>query len=81
MQISLNIQDALYQKLVNAGIDMQSKINEYLLSLVDKNDYSDSKQFVEDKLYFQQALNEIESGQIETLSHEDIWERIEEYTK
>ena len=46
MQISLNIQDNVYQKLKSAGIDMQSKINEYLLNLVDrKDDYLNSKQF------------------------------------
>ena len=36
MQISLNIQDDVYKQLVNAGVDMQSKINEYLVNLVDK---------------------------------------------
>ncbi len=71
MQISLNIQDDVYQKLKNAGIDMQSKINEYLLNLVDKkDDYLNSTQFQEDKAYFQEALEEIESGKTELLSQE-----------
>jgi len=60
MQVSLNIQDDVYQKIKSAGIDMQSKINEYLLNLVDKrDDYLNSKQYQEDKAYFQKALEEI----------------------
>jgi len=71
MQISLNIQDDVYQKLKNAGIDMQSKINEYLLNLVDrKDDYLNSKQFQEDRAYFHEILEDIESGRTELLSQE-----------
>ncbi len=71
MQVSLNIQDDVYQKLKSAGVDMQSKINEYLLNLVDKkDDYLNSKQYQEDRAYFQEALEEIESGKTELLSQE-----------
>ncbi len=71
MQVSLNIQDDVYQKIKSAGIDMQSKFNEYLLNLVDKkDDYLNSKQYQEDKAYFQEALEEIESGKTELLSQE-----------
>ncbi|MEN4045273.1 hypothetical protein [Sulfurimonas sp. NWX367] len=81
MQISLNIQDDVYQKLKNAGIDMQSKINEYLLNLVDrKDDYLNSKQFQEDKAYFQNALENIESGKTKPLSHTEVWNTIEHHT-
>ncbi|WP_434636301.1 hypothetical protein MLC35_06810 [Sulfurimonas sp. NW7] len=81
MQISLNIQDDVYQKLKSAGIDMQSKINEYLLNLVDrKDDYLNSKQFQEDKAYFQNALENIESGKTKPLSHTEVWNTIEHYT-
>ena len=69
MQISLNIQDDVYQKLKSAGIDMQSKINEYLLNLVDKKDgYLNSKQFQEDRAYFHEILEDIESGKTELLT-------------
>jgi len=71
MQISLNIQDDVYQKLVNAGVDMQSKINDYLINLANKKDnYLNSKQFQEDKAYFQEALEDIENGKTELLSQE-----------
>ena len=50
MQISLNIQDDVYQKLVHAGA------------------------------YFQQALEDIESGKTQVISHSDVWDKIEKYT-
>jgi len=81
MQISLDIQDDIYQKLTSAGIDMQAKINEYLLNLVDrKDDYFNSKQFQEDKAYFQKSLEDIESGKTKTLSHVEIWDTIERHS-
>jgi len=82
MQISLNIQDDVYQKLKSAGIDMQSKINEYLLNLVDKkDDYLNSKQFQEDRAYFHEILEDIESGRTELLSQEQYDKEIEAFEK
>ena len=81
MQISLNIQDDVYQKLISTGVDMQSKINEYLVKLVDKkDDYLNSKQYQEDKAYFQEALEDIESGKTKPLSHTEVWTAIEQHT-
>jgi len=81
MQVSLNIQDDVYQKLRSAGVDMQSKINEYLLNLVDKrDDYLNSRQYQKDKAYFQEALEDIESGQVKSLSHTEVWTEIEKHT-
>jgi len=56
IQVSLHIQDDLYQKALSSGIDIQSKFNEYIANLLDK------KQFQENKKYFQNALNDLESG-------------------
>jgi len=82
MQVSLNIQDDVYQKIKSAGIDMQSKFNEYLLNLVDKkDDYLNSKQYQEDKAYFQEALEDIESGKAKPLSHTEVWTAIEQHTR
>ena len=81
MQISLNIEDDIYEKLKSAGIDMQSKINEYLLALVEKkSDYFSSKQFKDDRAYFQKVLKDIESGKTKPLSHTEVWSAIEEHT-
>ena len=80
MQISLDIQDDLYTKLVNAGIDMQSKINEYLLSLANKeNEYINSRQYQEDRAYFQKALEEVESGKVKLLSQEEYEEEMKHF--
>ena len=66
MQISIDIQDDIYQQLQKAGIDIQSRFNEYLASLAYKN----TKKYEEDKAYFQQALEEVESGKAELLDEE-----------
>ena len=82
MQVSINIQDDLYKKVVSSGMDMQTKFNEYLLTLFDKKEtYMNSQQFQEDKAYFNNALDEIESGKVEPLSHDDVWEQIDKHTK
>lgn len=71
MQISLNIQDDIYQKLVNANVDMQSKINDYLIKLVATDEYINSDPFNKDKAYFHQALKDIENGKTELLTQEE----------
>jgi len=82
MQISLNIQDDVYKKLINSGVDMQSKFNEYLTNLTNKKDiYIDSKQFQEDKTYFNQALEDIESGKEELIENEEYEEDMERFIK
>ena len=80
MQILLNISDDVYQKLVNAGVDMQSKINDYLITLIDKKDaYLHSQQFQDDKKYFNDALNEVESGKIKPLSQKEYDSEMQEF--
>lgn len=82
MQISIHIQDDLYKKVVESGVDMQSKFNEYLVTLLDKKEsYINSKQFEVDKTYFNDALDEIESGKIQPLSHHDVWQQIDDHAK
>jgi len=82
MQISLNIQDDVYNKLVNAGVDMQSKINDYLLSLANKKDtYINSKEFQEDRAYFRKILEDIESGRTELLTQEQYDKEMEAFEK
>ncbi len=72
MQVSLDIKDEVYKKLVGAGIDMQAKFNEYLTNLVTSKDvYMSSKQFQEDKAYFHEALREVESEEVELIEQED----------
>lgn len=80
MQVSINIQDDLYKKVVSSGMDMQTKFNEYLLTLFDKKEaYMSSKQFQEDKVYFHNALDEIENGKVELVSFDDGLDELDEF--
>lgn len=82
MQVSINIQDDLYKKVVSSGMDMQTKFNEYLLTLFDKKEtYMNSQQFQEDKAYFNNALDEIESGKVELLSQDEYDKEMNEFMK
>jgi len=63
-------------------MDMQTKFNEYLLTLFDKKEtYMSSEQFQEDKAYFNNALHEIESGKDELLSEDEYDKEMNEFMK
>jgi len=82
MQISLDIQDDVYQKLINAGVDMQSKFNDYLSVIANKKEpYLDSQQFLADKRYFHEALQSVDNGEVELLSQEEYDKGMNEFTK
>jgi len=82
MKVSVNIQDDLYKRFVESGADIQTKFNEYLLTLLDKKDsYLNSKQFQEDKAYFNDALNEIENGNDTLLTQKKYDEEMNEFMK
>jgi len=82
MQVSVNIQDDLYKRFIESGADIQTKFNEYLLTLLDKKDsYQNSKQFQEDKIYFNDALKEIENGNDTTLTQKEYDEEMNEFMK
>ena len=44
-------------------------------------EYKKTKEFQEDRAYFQQCLADIESGKSKTFSHEEVWQQIEQHTK
>jgi len=82
MQVSVNIQDDLYKRFVESGADMQTKFNEYLSTLLDKKDsYLSSKQFQEDKIYFNEALDEIENGNDIPLTQTEYDEEMNKFMK
>ena len=60
---------------LNSGMDMQTKFNKYLNSLLHK------KQFQEDKVYFNQALSDIESGNDKLLDQEEYDSEMNEFIK
>jgi len=62
--------------LKKSGIDIQEKIDEMLNSLVKERFHSE--EFLENRAYFQNVLEEIESGKAELLSQEEYEKEIEE---
>ena len=44
-----------------------------------ENDYITSEQFQKDKEYFQQCLTDIENGKTQTISHDEVWNNIENH--
>ncbi|NOQ31928.1 MAG: hypothetical protein GQ570_12470 [Helicobacteraceae bacterium] len=82
MQVSINVQDDLYKRFVESGADIQTKFNEYLLTLLDNKDsYLNSKQFQEDKIYFNDALNEIDNGNDKPLNQKEYDKEMNEFLK
>ena len=79
MQISLNIDDTIYEKLKRSGIDIQAKMDEMINSLLKERVHSE--EFLENRAYFQSVLEEIESGKTKLLSHDEVWEKIETLIK
>ena len=61
---TIQIENDLYQELIKYGIDVQSELKS-IHNL-------DSKEFQEDKAYFQETLKEIENGETE-LSHTESY--------
>jgi len=47
----------------------------------DTKAYMQTEQFQNDKEYFQNTLADIESGKTECLTHDEVWEQIENHTK
>jgi len=47
--------------------------------VLDRKDYLSSKQFQEDKAYFQKAHEEVKSGEAKMLSHDEVWNDIDKY--
>lgn len=43
--------------------------------------YKKTQRFQKDKASMQQALADIESGKTKTLSHEEVWDIIEQHTR
>ena len=75
MQISLDIKDDVYKTLVDSDIDMHSKIEEFLQTLVEK------KEFYENKTYFHKALEDIELGRTELLNQKEYENIMNDFEK
>jgi glutamine synthetase type III len=81
MQVSIDVQDDLYKKIVTSGIDMQSKFNEYLRDQFEEDTYLHSAEFQADKQKLEKTLEEIKNGTAKLLSHEEMWQKIENFSR
>ena len=79
---TIQIENDLYQELVKYGIDVQSELKNIVNNFLEKKkkySYLDSKEFQEDKAYFQEALEEIESGKVELLDTKSYNQSMKKY--
>ena len=67
MQVSIDIQDDLHEKVLSNEIDMQYAFNQYLRHQVEEDAYHSSQQYQEDRAYFQAIHNDIKKGEIELI--------------
>ncbi len=80
--IQFQVEDSLYNEIVKRGINIQDELKLALNKILYKKEsYLSSQNFQDDKAYFQNALDEIESGEVKLLSHNDVWEQIEKHSK
>lgn len=47
----------------------------------DTKRYVGTKEFEKDKAYFQKCLEDIETGKTKTISHDEVWTKIEKNTQ
>jgi len=76
MQVTIDMNDELYKAYLEQGINVKEMINAYLQRM--RPDVSNS--FLEEKAYFQQVLEEVESGEVVLLDHDEVWEEIDRQT-
>ena len=43
--------------------------------------YMKTNKFQEDKVYFQKCLEDFDNGKTTALSHNDVWEKVDNYTR
>jgi hypothetical protein len=81
---TIQIENNLYNDIIKYGIDIQTELKNSIENFLEKkknSDYLGSKDFEKDRAYFHDALEGIESGKTKAVSHEDVWEAIENHTK
>jgi len=70
---TIQIENSLYNEIMKYGIDIQAELKNAIENFLEKkrkHDYLGSKEFQEDKAYFEDALEGIESGRTKLLDQE-----------
>ena len=75
MQITLDINDNTYNTLIKSGIDIKEQLKEYIATLAYKN----TKEYQENKAYFQSVLDDVESGKAKLISQSEYDKVINEF--
>ena len=81
---TIQIDNNLYDDIVKYGIDIQAELKNSIDNFLEtKKSHANlnSKEFQNDKSYFQKSLADIESGKTKAISHDDIWKAIDKHTK
>jgi hypothetical protein len=78
--VQLQIDDSKLDTFLNLIDNLKDGIVQKLTILDDEQEYINSKQFLSDKEYFQNNLNDIESGKTETITHNEVWNQIDKHT-
>jgi methanogenic corrinoid protein MtbC1 len=76
MQVTIDMNDELYNAYLEQGINVKEMLTAYLQRMRPDVSYT----FLENKAYFQQVLEEVESGEAVLLEHDEVWEEIDRQT-
>lgn len=77
--IKLQLDDNMYQNIVQNGIDIQAKFKEFLFDLIDDGFPAITTE--EAKKRVGGAVQEYRGGTMQTISHDDVWAEIDLHIK
>jgi len=83
MQVSLNIQDSYYNQLMAFIKSLPKNAVEVIPDDTDADlaSYMKTPQFEKDKAELHETMRQIESGEVETISHNEVWQAIDKHTQ
>jgi len=74
------VEDSLYNELIKKGINVQDEVRIALNKILyKKDDYLNSQNFQEDKAFFQNALDEIDSGKVKLVPFNDGFDELDAF--
>ncbi len=78
--IHFQVEDSLYNEIVKKGINVQDELKLALNKILSrKENYLNSSQFQEDKAYFHNALEEIESGAVKLVPFNGGFDELDDF--
>lgn len=78
--IQFQVEDSLYNEIVKRGINIQDELRLALNKILYKKEsYLSSQNFQDDKAYFQNALDEIEGGEVKLVPFNDGFDELDAF--